>query len=157
MTSPAVIPMCPMRRVVVVFPLVPVTDATGTLGLTTEGSAPFSAAVTAAIAALRAPSWTDSSGSMSALNAGPNDSPKARPRPRQRQGKATTTWSRDPPVRTRTPKRVVPDSLAMRRTTCPTSLMTARWRCSESGAPGRTPRSPSRVAIARMVLSSALR
>ena len=91
MTKPAVIPMCPSRRVVVVLPLVPVTDATGIFGLMTVDFAPCSALVTAVTAAPRAPSWTAASGSIRALSAGPSDSPRASPRPRQRHGNATTT------------------------------------------------------------------
>jgi hypothetical protein len=145
---------------VVVLPFVPVTDATGIFGLTIVKWAPSSTPVTwltAATALLSAASWTASSGSSSPLSAWPRDSPSASPRPRQRHGNATTTSERDPPVRVRTPSLVVPDAAAIRRTTCATSRMTARCRCSESAAPGRTVRIPSRLLRVRSVVSSALR
>ena len=110
----------------VVLPLVPVTDTTGTLGLFMVKRSPGSACVTAPTALVIAPSWTASAGSISSASTGPRCCPSASPRPRQRHGNATTTSAGDPPVRTRTPSLVVPEPAAIRRTTCARRAITAR-------------------------------
>ncbi len=89
---PAAMHMWAMSRVVVVLPLVPVTDATGTRGVMTLGPGPSGAAMmTAAASSMTASARRD--GSSSPAMTAPTCSPATRPRVRCTHGKASTTSS----------------------------------------------------------------
>ena len=139
--SPAVMPMWPSRRVVVVLPLVPVIDATGICGLMIDGRSPGS------VLPDHQPLLLDH---VVAVEPGLQHRADALPeRARPGAARATRRPSRPTPVRcpgrTRTPSRVVPLAVASRRTARSTRRMTNRWRCSVPGAPGRALRMPTRV------------
>ena len=139
-------------RLVVVFPLVPVTAMTGTLGVIVVGRAPGAAEATCSAASLTAPS---TSGVGRASSAWATARPRASARPRCRHGKATTSWLGSEVGRTRTANREVPDSLAMARTSLSTARMANRCRKPLPGAPGRVVRSPMRRARRSTVSSEA--
>ena len=147
---PPVRAMCAIIRDVVVLPFVPVTATTGTRGVIVVGAAPGSDAATRAAAsptmASTSPPGTASSTSATAV-------PITCARLRCRHGKATTIWCWSLVGRTRTASRVVPDSVAIARTSRPTARRANRCRNPVSGFPGRAFRSPIRCAN-RVAVSS---
>ena len=109
--KPAVMLMWASSRVVVVLPLVPVTEATGMRGVTRRGPSPSgeAAATPAARSATASAKGRPASRSPSTS---PIASPSASARARCRQTKAHTTTSVSFAARVRTPSRRVPTSAA---------------------------------------------
>ena len=117
---PAVMAMWATRRVVVVLPLVPVTETTGTEGERT-GEGPPGSSVRIRCAASATTASTDSADPPSspsrAASTGPSASPARRPQLRWRHGMATTISSTVPPGRVRTVIRLGPTPPTTRRVT----------------------------------------
>jgi len=126
--SPAVMAMCATKRVVVVLPLVPVIETTGTRGAMTVEPGPGSTDRTRSAAAAMVPSTCSAPAVSRSFSTGPTCSPVAWPQPRWRHGSATTMSSTVLPVRVRTPSRLTPTPLATRRTTWAARRRTNRWR-----------------------------
>ena len=139
------------RRVVVVLPLVPVTEATGMRGVTSRGPSPSgeAAATPAARSATASANGRPASRSPSTS---PMAAPSASARARCRQTKAHTTTSVSLAARVRTPSRRVPTSAASARATRSTSRSSTCWRCSDPARPAGRGAARVAVEIARNVV-----
>ena len=154
--NPAVMQMWASSRVVVVLPLVPVTEATGMRGVTSRGPSPGAVAEATAVARSATASgkaWPSSR----SPSTSPIAAPRASARARCRHTKAQTTTSVSLATRVRTPSRLVPTSVARERATRSTRRSSTCWRCSEPGAPVWPRRSPAAVLMARSASSGASR
>ena len=134
--------MCATSRVVVVLPLVPVTDTTGIRGVTTRGPSPGGAAATSA--ARRA---TASSRGWPREQVVEQQDRSRRPAPRPDRGAATRRHTRRRRARSRPgcgpPAGRSPPRPRARGSPARRCARAACWRCAEPGAPGWPRRRPS--------------
>ena len=135
-------------RVVVVLPLVPVTDATGMRGVTSRGPSPSGAAAATPAAAV-APRHPRRGGRRAGRRA-----PARSPRPAPRRGRGAARRRRTRRRRSRSRPGCArraggcPTSAARARATRSTSRSSTCWRCSDPGhraGRGAGPASPTRA------------